>query len=80
MQIAQDDVRAERSGLNAVKKVLAGGVVEKRLKIQITPINKLPADIRYHITMMPSTCLVQRNLLHFLSGFMNYKARKLLEE
>lgn len=58
MQIAQDDVRAERTGFNAVKKVLAGGVVDKRLKVQITPVSKLPTDIRYHMTMMPSTCLI----------------------
>lgn len=32
------------------------------------------------MTMMPSTCLVHRNLLHFVSAFMNYKARKLLDE
>lgn len=40
----------------------------------------MPADVRYHMTMMPSSCLVHRDLLHFVSAFMNYKARKLLEE
>ena len=29
---------------------------------------------------MPSTCLVQQPLLLFASGFMNYKADKLLKE
>jgi hypothetical protein len=60
--------------------LFAGGNIEKRLKIEITPIIRLPNDVRYHITMMPSTCLVQRSLLHFTSAYMNYKARKLLEE
>lgn len=80
MQIAASDVRAGRSGLNRVRKLFAGGVVENRLKVQITPLSRLPPDVRYHVTMMPSTCLVHRNMLHFVSAFMNYKARKLLEE
>lgn len=80
MQISQNDVRAGRSGINAIKKLVAGGVVDKRLKVQITPLARLQDDVKYHMTMMPSTCLVHRNLLHFVSAFMNYKARKLLEE
>lgn len=80
MQISQSDVRAGRSGLNRLKKAFAGGVVEKRLKVQVTPLAGLRKDLKYHITMMPSTCLVHSNLLHFVSAFMNYKARKLLEE
>lgn len=80
MQISQEDIRAERSGVNAFKKLVAGGTVEKRLKVQITPLVKLPADVKYHITMMPSTCLLQRSMLHFTSAYMNYKAKKLLEE
>lgn len=40
----------------------------------------MPNDIKYHMMMMPSTCLVHRSLLHFASAFMNYKARKLLSE
>ena len=54
--------------------------MEKRLKVQITQVAKLPTDVKYHMTLMPSTCLVHRSLLHFVSAFMNYKARKLLEE
>ena len=80
MAISQDDVRAERSGINAIKKVFAGGTVDKRLKVQITTMIKMPPEVRYHITMMPSTCLVQRSLLNFVSAYMNYKAKKLLEE
>ena len=29
---------------------------------------------------MPSTCLVHKNLLYFTSGFINYKAKKILTE
>lgn len=76
--IRQEDIRADRTYLNAFKKVIAGGVVEKRLQIKVTPILKAAVDVRYHITMMPSTCVIQKSLLHFASAFMNYKGRKLL--
>jgi hypothetical protein len=32
------------------------------------------------LELMPSTCLVHKSLLYFMSGFMNYKAQKLLKE
>lgn len=62
-----------------MKKVVTGGV-EKRLSVDVRPLLKLPPETRYHLEMMPSTCLVHKSLLYFMSGFMNYKAGKLLRE
>ena len=50
------------------------------LKIGIKISEKLDKQTQTHLQVMPSTCLVQLPLLLFASGFMNYKADKLLKE
>ena len=40
----------------------------------------LSNEVKLHLEMMPSTCLVHLPLLTFVSGFMNYKGEKLLKE
>jgi hypothetical protein len=50
------------------------------LEIETKKYQDLPADIKYHMNLMPSTCLVHKNLLHFTSGFINYKAKKIFSE
>ena len=79
MDIKKDDLRTNRSFFNAVKKNLGGGVA-KKLTVLIKPISSLATEIKVHMEMMPSTCLVHQTLLTFVSGFMNYKAEKLLNE
>jgi hypothetical protein len=46
----------------------------------LTPFDSLPTGEKFHLDLMPSTCLLHRSMLYFISGFMNYKARKLLSE
>lgn len=79
VEIRDQDLRTNRSGLSFMKKVLANGI-EKRLAVEVRPLIKLPSEVRYHLEMMPSTCLVHKPLLYFMSGFMNYKAGRLLRE
>lgn len=80
LQIAQNDIRAERTGMKFIQKTLAGNVVEKRLKIEVKPVEGLRPVEKYHLLLLPSTCLVHTKLILFVSAFMNYKARKLLDE
>lgn len=79
VQISNEDIRAERTGLNFVKKVISNGI-QTRLSVEVRPLSKLDAAQKLHLELMPSTCLVHKSLLYFMSGFMNYKAQKLLRE
>ena len=79
MEIIDKELRTNRSGLKFVQKVLVGGV-QKSLELEVKPYAKLPQEVRAHMDMMPSTCLVHKSLLYFVSGFMNYKAERLLRE
>lgn len=74
--IKQGDDHVDRSGIRFISKLFVG--VEKCLEVEVTPFAKLPDNFKYHLNLMPSTCLLYTTLLHFMSGFMNYKADKLL--
>jgi hypothetical protein len=50
------------------------------IKIEVVPLAKLDLPQKQHLELMPSTCLVHKSLLYFMSGFMNYKAQRLLGE
>ena len=54
--------------------------VDKCLEVQVTPFEDLADDTKFHLNLMPSTCLLYGTLLHFMSGFMNYKADALLSQ
>lgn len=80
VEINTEDIRAERSGpLNFMKKVINNGV-STRLTVEVRPLLKLEPAQKQHLELMPSTCLVHKSLLYFMSGFMNYKAQRLLRE
>lgn len=50
------------------------------LEVSVKPLAQLADDVKYHLNLMPSTCVLHANLIHFLSAFMNYKGHKLLAE
>lgn len=56
------------------------GGVSNRIQVNVTPFTSLTETERFHLDLMPSVCLLHKCLLHFISGFVNYKARKLLGE
>lgn len=57
VEISDKDLRTGRSGLAFVQKVLTTKV-ENRLEVQVKPFAKLPAEVRHHMDLLPSTCLV----------------------
>ena len=79
IEIASSDVIANRSGFKAVQAAFSGGV-KSHIEISITVEKKFEKNISTHLQVMPSTCLIQTPLLYFVSGFMNYKAKKILSE
>ena len=79
VDIKKDDLRTNRTFFNNIKKGISGGVA-KRLTVSVKPLTSLPSEVKLHLELMPSTCLVHHTLLTFVSGFMNYKAEKLLKE
>jgi hypothetical protein len=82
-EICSQDVRTGRSGVKSLQKfaqMVTGGSVESRLEVKIEPYAKLKPDEKFHMDMLPSTCLLPKALLYFASGFMNYKAQVLLKE
>lgn len=78
IEIAQSDVRAQRSGLKFVQAAFQG--VKSSLSVSITVEKKLDKTVSTHLQVMPSTCFVHASLLTFASGFMNYKAMRILSE
>ena len=48
--------------------------------MRIDPYAKLAEDKRFHMDLMPGTCLLHAELLHFISAFMNYKGKMFLKE
>lgn len=79
VEIKDADLRTNRTGFKLVAKVF-NNKVEKRLQVEVKPLAKLPQEVKSHLELMPSTCLVHRSMLYFASGFMNYKAERLLRE
>lgn len=79
VDIKSGDIR-DRGGLSKITQKLTGGSNKSFLKIEIMPYDRLSREQKSHMFMMPSTCFVHDSLLHFVSGFMNYKAEILLNE
>jgi hypothetical protein len=52
--------------------------VKSTIVVSFKPVASLEAETKYHIEMMPSTCLVNKKLLTFVSGYRNYAAKQLL--
>jgi hypothetical protein len=78
VEISDKDLRTNRTGLKYMQKIFTSGV-EKRLEIEVKKFTSLNSDVRQHLELMPSTCLVHSHFLYFVSGFMNYKSRHLLK-
>ena len=76
--IKKEDVKQERSGYRYFTSLLTG--TNSGLTVRIDPYSKLSDDKRYHMDLMPGTCLLHAELLHFISAFMNYKGKTFLKE
>ena len=79
MLIKDSDVHTNRTGLQYLKKVM-GSKIQSQLTVSIRPHTKFTEETKFHLDLMPSTCLIQKRLLYFVSGFRNYIGEKLIKE
>jgi len=56
------------------------GKIESRLTVNVRPFTKFTEETKFHMSMLPSTCLINKRLLYFVSGFRNYLGDKLLKQ
>ena len=73
-EIDTKDVHVNRTGLKYSIQSMFNSKVESQLVINVRTANKIDDDQRYHLSLLPQTCFVQRHLLFFVSGFRNYLA------
>ena len=78
--IKSEDIHAKRSGLGGIMKSITNKTVNSLLNVSIRPFTKFTEETRFHLDLLPSTCLIQKRLLYFVSGFRNYPGEKLLRE
>ena len=57
-----------------------GASTTSHLLVSTKQVKNLEEDTKLHMKMLPSTCLVHKRLLHFVSGFRNYAGHILLKE
>ena len=69
----------KRTGIGGIFNKM-GGSTTSHIVVSTKNWKGLEEDTKIHMKMLPSTCLVHKRLLHFVSGFRNYAARILLKE
>lgn len=52
--------------------------IKSTIIVSFKPLTSVEAETRLHLEMLPSTCLIQKKLLFFVSGYRNYAAEQLL--
>lgn len=57
-----------------------GNLSKANITITTKSEKLLEEDTKVHMAMLPSTCLIHKKLIHFVSGFRNYAAKILLKE
>ena len=77
--IKEGEVNTKRTGIQGIFKFFSSKV-KSQLLVSFKPHTSLDTDIKFHMQFMPSTCLVQKNLLHFVSGYRNYAGQQLLKQ
>lgn len=70
VDINKDDVRTKRQGVQGLMK-LFNADIKSSVTISIKVAKNLEADTKTHLELMPSTCVVPKKILHFVSGFRN---------
>lgn len=78
MIIKDSDVHKNRTGIKHSLMNLVSSKIDSQLTVQIRPVTKLADDIRFHMRMLPSVCLLPERLLYFVSGFRNFLGEKLV--
>ena len=76
--IQASDVHTKRTGIQGILKVFSSKI-KSQLLVSFKPETSLEPDTRFHMLFLPSTCLVQKKLLLFISGYRNYAGHTLLK-
>lgn len=72
-------MHTKRTGLLGVLKKVTGKI-KSQLSVSFKPLKNLDADTKLHSMFLPSTCLVQKKLVMFISGYRNYAGQSLMKE
>ena len=48
--------------------------IKSCLTVSFKPVTSLEQETKLHLDLLPSTCLIQKKLLLFVSGYRNYAA------
>lgn len=77
LQINKKDLAevTKSSGLGSIFGI--GSDKKSELILTTKMLGTIDKDIKTHMEMLPSTCLIPKRLVHFVSGFRNFAARKL---
>lgn len=75
----QIDSSGANQNLSIFQKISRGNIIP-RLKIKLRYLSSFSDEGKFNISMLPKTCVINKKLLHFYSGYRNYLAQKLCKE
>ena len=61
-------------------KKIQRGSIQSRIRIKLRFFETISKEGQFNISLLPSTCVINKKLLHFLSGYRCYLAKKLCKE
>jgi len=77
--IGKEDIHTKRSGMKGFLKLFNNNI-KSSLIVSFKPLTAVEPETRLHLSMLPSTCLLQKKMLYLLSGYRNYAAEKLMNQ
>ena len=54
--------------------------IKSTIIVSFKPIALVEPENKLHLELLPSTCLIQKKMLYFVSGYRNYAAKLLLPQ
>ena len=79
IMIQAGDVDTKRTGFQGFLKAF-GGKIKNQITVNFKPHTSLEPDTKLHMQFLPSTCLVQKKMLLFVSAYRNYAGKQLLKQ
>ena len=77
IRIEDGDIHTKRSGVKGLLKMFNSNI-KSTLIVSIYPMSKIDDATRTHMEFLPSTCVVPKKLVSFVSGYRNYAAEVLI--
>ena len=78
IMIQSSDVDTKRTGFQGFIKAFSGKI-KNQITVSFKTHTALEPETKWHMPFLPSTCLVQKRLLLFVSGYRNYAGKTLLK-